>query len=78
MALQSILVSPQFLFRLEQAPAQPKSVKVSRAHRISDQDLASRLSFFIWGTLPDADLMKVAASARFIRRPGSRSRCGAC
>src|SRR5882672_3885518 len=59
-ALQSILVSPQFLFRLEQAPAQPKSVKVSRAHRISDQDLASRLSFFIWGTLPDADLMKVA------------------
>jgi mono/diheme cytochrome c family protein len=60
MALQSILVSPQFLFRLEQAPAQPKSVKVSRAHRISDQDLASRLSFFIWGSLPDADLMKVA------------------
>jgi uncharacterized protein DUF1592/uncharacterized protein DUF1588/uncharacterized protein DUF1585/uncharacterized protein DUF1595 len=60
MALQSILVSPQFLFRLEQAPAQPKTVKASQAYRISDLDLASRLSFFIWGTVPDADTIKAA------------------
>src|SRR6185503_13187980 len=49
MALQSILVSPRFLFRLEQAPAETKVVKAARTYRISDQDLASRLSFFLWG-----------------------------
>ena len=79
MALQSILVSPRFLFRLEQAPPAAKLVKAARTYRISDQDLASRLSFFLWGTVPDADLMK-AASARHAarRRPASRSRCAAC
>ncbi len=56
MALQSILVSPRFLFRLEQAPA----VKAAGPVRINDQDLASRLSFFLWGTVPDAELVKAA------------------
>ena len=62
MALQSILVSPRFLFRLEQAP-QPdvKIVKAARTYRVTDQDLASRLSFFLWGTVPDADLLKAAS-----------------
>jgi hypothetical protein len=62
MALQSILVSPRFLFRLEQAP-QPdaKIVKAARTYRVSDQDLASRLSFFLWGAVPDADLLKAAS-----------------
>jgi hypothetical protein len=62
MALQSILVSPRFLFRLEQAP-QPdvKIVKAARTYRVSDQDLASRLSFFLWGTVPDTDLLKAAS-----------------
>jgi mono/diheme cytochrome c family protein len=62
MALQSILVSPRFLFRLEQAPPETKLVKASRTYRISDQDLASRLSFFLWATVPDAELIKAAAS----------------
>jgi hypothetical protein len=61
MALQSILVSPRFLFRLEQAPPEVKTVKAARTYRVTDQDLASRLSFFIWGTVPDADLMKAAS-----------------
>jgi hypothetical protein len=60
MALQSILVSPRFLFRLEQAPQEVKAVKAARTYRVSDQDLASRLSFFIWGTVPDAELIKAA------------------
>ena len=60
LALQSILVSPRFLFRLEQAPA--NVVKTAGAYRVSDQELASRLSFFLWGAGPDAELMKAANS----------------
>ena len=61
MALQSILVSPRFLFRLEQAPAASRAVNTAGTYRIADQDLASRLSFFLWGTAPDAELTKAAA-----------------
>src|SRR5262249_1603946 len=72
MALQSILVSPRFLFRLEHAstlrephrrPAVQEPVAAAKAanvYRISDQDLASRLSFFLWGSVPDAELIKAA------------------
>ena len=71
MALQSILVSPRFLFRFEQAPPAnaAKAVKAANAYRLTDQDLASRLSFFLWGTAPDADLIK-AASLGTLRAPG--------
>jgi cytochrome c553 len=58
MALQSILISPRFLFRLEDGPVTVKAA--SQTFRISDQDLASRLSFFLWGTGPDADVIKAA------------------
>ncbi len=57
MALQAILASPRFLFRLEQTPA---NVKPGQNYRLADVDLASRLSFFLWGTVPDAELVKVA------------------
>ena len=57
LALQSILMSPRFLFRLEQ---QPPGVRTA-TYRISDEDLASRLSFFLWGTMPDAELMRAAS-----------------
>jgi mono/diheme cytochrome c family protein len=60
LALQSILVSPRFLFRLEQAPNVIKAV--SAPYRVSDQELASRLSFFLWGAGPDAELVKAANS----------------
>jgi cytochrome c551/c552 len=57
MAVQAILASPRFLFRLEHTPA---TVKAGQNYRITDLDLASRLSFFIWGSVPDAELIKVA------------------
>jgi hypothetical protein len=56
MAVQSILMSPRFLFRLEQQPAGIRNA----AYRINDEDLASRLSFFLWGTVPDAELLRAA------------------
>jgi hypothetical protein len=67
MALQSVLMSPRFLFRLEQGPV---VVKASSAYRLSDQDLASRLSFFLWGTAPDADLLKAASLGALRTGPG--------
>jgi hypothetical protein len=56
-ALQALLSSVHFLFRLEETPA---SVKPGTPYRISNVDLASRLSFFLWGTIPDAELLAVA------------------
>ena len=57
LAVQSILMSPRFLFRLEEQPAGLRAA----TYRISDEDLASRLSFFLWGTVPDPELAKAAA-----------------
>ena len=59
LALQSVLVSPLFVFRLERGPALAAS-----AHRIADVDLASRLSFFLWGTGPDAALVAAADAGK--------------
>jgi mono/diheme cytochrome c family protein len=58
-ALQAILASPRFLFRLEEAPA---TLRAGQNYRIGDIDLASRLSFFLWDTGPDAELLKVATT----------------
>ncbi|NNL29809.1 MAG: DUF1592 domain-containing protein [Gemmatimonadetes bacterium] len=58
-ALQSILANPQFLFRLEE---QPEGVAPGESYRLSAVDLASRLSFFLWGTVPDAELLAAAES----------------
>jgi hypothetical protein len=52
-------VSPSFLFRLEEMPA---GTKPGQNYRITDVDLASRLSYFIYGTEPDAELLKVAGN----------------
>jgi hypothetical protein len=57
MAVQSVLANPRFLFRVETAPA-----NATGAYRLGDLELASRLSFFLWGTVPDAELLKVAAA----------------
>ena len=58
-ALQTLLASPHFLFRLEEIPS---GVRPGQNYRVTDVDLASRLSYFIWGTAPDAELQKVAAN----------------
>jgi hypothetical protein len=61
MALQRILVSPEFLFRIEHNPA---SVAPGSAYRISDLELASRLSFFLWSSIPDNQLLNLAAAGK--------------
>jgi hypothetical protein len=53
LAARAILVSPHFLFRIEQ----PRG---AGAHRINDFELASRLSYFLWSTMPDAELFRLA------------------
>ena len=57
MALSSILVSPEFLFRVERDPA---GISPNTAYPISDLELASRLSFFLWSSIPDDELLDVA------------------
>jgi cytochrome c553 len=59
-AIEAMLVSPEFLFRIEQDPR----VQSGKAYRISDVELASRLSFFLWSTIPDAELLDVAERGR--------------
>ena len=56
-ALRAMLVSPDFLFRVERdpAPSAPASM-----HRVGDLELASRLSFFLWSSIPDAELLQLA------------------
>jgi len=56
-SLEAILVSPSFLFMREMDPARAKPGLV---HRISDTELATRLSFFLWSSLPDDELLAVA------------------
>lgn len=60
-ALQAILASPSFIFRLERAPT---SGQATARYHLSDVDLASRLSFFLWATTPDDELLRVAADGR--------------
>ena len=64
--LQAILASPQFLMRFERAPA---AVKPGQNYRISDIDLASRLSYFLWATVPDRELVNLAMKSQ-LRAPG--------
>jgi mono/diheme cytochrome c family protein len=62
-ALEAILVSPHFLFRIEGDP-HPDS---PNPHTISDFELASRLSYFLWSSMPDEDLFRAAAGHRLHR-----------
>ena len=60
-AIERLLVSPQFLFRIERDPA---GVAPATNYRVSDLELASRLSFFIWSSIPDDELLDVAAAGK--------------
>jgi mono/diheme cytochrome c family protein len=60
-ALARLLVDPQFIYRFEHAPA---NLRAGATYRISDLELASRLSFFVWSSIPDEELIRVAASGR--------------
>jgi hypothetical protein len=52
-ALRVVLISPNFLFRMEMPRA-------AEAHQVNDYELASRLSYFLWSTMPDAELLRVS------------------
>jgi hypothetical protein len=60
-ALKFLLVSPEFLFRVQRDPA---NASPSSVYRISDLDLASRLSFFLWSSIPDDELLDAASKGR--------------
>ena len=76
-ALRLILASPKFLFRAE--PRSGAAWPPARVYRVSDLELASRLSFFLWSSIPDDELLNVAAQGKLTRAGGAgRSRCGAC
>jgi mono/diheme cytochrome c family protein len=64
--LSRILASPYFLYRIEQDAV---GVQAGAAHQVSDIELASRLSFFLWSSIPDQQLMNVAVAGR-LRQPG--------
>ena len=63
-ALEAILASPHFLFRMEREPSR---VRPGQSYRLADIDLATRLSFFLWGTNPDEELLGLAQSGRLSR-----------
>ncbi len=65
-AVRSILVCPKFLFRFE---SQPETAAPNSAYRITDVELASRLSFFLWSSIPDDELLNVAEK-KTLRSPG--------
>jgi len=65
-ALKAVLVSPQFLFRIERDadPNNPEAI-----HPVSQHELATRLSYFLWATMPDAELIRLADQGK-LRDPG--------
>ena len=61
MALSSILISPEYLFRIEEDPA---DLPPGSPYNISDLQLASRLSFFLWSSIPDEELLDLAINGK--------------
>ena len=65
-ALARILVAPAFLHRVEE---EPRGVPAGAIYRISNLELASRLSFFLWSSIPDDELLEVAGRGRLLDPP---------
>src|SRR5262249_11087068 len=61
MALRRILEDPQFVFSFER---DPDTVPAGTAHRINDLELASRMSFFLWSSIPDEELLTLAEQGK--------------
>src|SRR5579862_505342 len=59
--LRALLISPEFLFRVEQDPA---NIAPNTAYRLTDLELASRLSFFLWSSIPDEELLDLAIAGK--------------
>jgi hypothetical protein len=60
-AIERLLVSPQFLYRIERDPA---NAVPGTVYRVNDLELASRLSFFLWSSIPDDELLTVASEGK--------------
>ena len=65
LAIQAMLVSPHFLFRIERDPNPTDPTKV---HKVTDLELASRLSYFLWSSMPDDELLGLAKEGK-LRAP---------
>ena len=65
LALQSVLAGPEFLFRIEEDPA---GISPGEVYAVSDLELASRLSFFLWSSIPDEELLRVAEQGKLRER----------
>jgi hypothetical protein len=65
-AIQAILAKPEFIFRFEQ---EPRDAAPGTAYQITDLELASRLAYFLWSTIPDEELTRIASEGR-LRDPG--------
>jgi hypothetical protein len=61
LALEAMLVSPHFLFRIEH---DPNPTDAANVHRVSDVELASRLSYFLWSSMPDGPLLALAETGK--------------
>jgi hypothetical protein len=61
LALEAMLVSPEFLFRIER---DPNPIDPDKTHRLSDVELATRLSYFLWSSMPDDELLGLAESGK--------------
>lgn len=61
LAIQAMLVSPHFLFRIER---DPDPADPSKVHRLSEFELASRLSYFLWSSMPDDELLSLAEAGK--------------
>ena len=66
-ALQAILASPHFLFRMERGTP---AAEAGETYRLADLDLASRLSFFLWGSVPDQELLDAAVAGQLSSTAG--------
>jgi len=64
-ALRRILASPSFVFRPEN---EPETSTAGKAYRVTDYELASRLSFFLWSSIPDDELLRVAGTGTLSKR----------
>jgi mono/diheme cytochrome c family protein len=63
-ALSAVLISPEFLFRVE---TDPRKIPADGVYRVSDLELASRLSFFLWSSIPDDELLDAAVRGTLSR-----------
>ena len=69
-ALARVLIDPRFIFRMEHVPA---NLAAGTPYRLSDLELATRLSFFLWSSIPDDELLNLAIAGKLSNADGARA-----